>query len=394
MVQDALALSRRPRDVSAVGIRLRALIFATAVLTLMRAGAYWDVYWHYAVGRDSFFIPPHDLIYAGVAVSGLLGLFVVWRHGLPWRAAASPFPWGWLIQMCGAGLMVLAAPFDDLWHRRYGIDVTIWSPPHMLGVFGGWTMHAGLCVFWAIAWRTAGERPSLLPGLLWATTLLVSLFNFGLIPAMRWSVLQPVTPTLYSALGSLLLPGSLIALVWFTGRPWTVAPVFVGLVVLRLLDQPLWTFGLHYVVPLFGQSVRRADLTVLHRHFWLHPLLNAAVVLAVYGGSVIWRRRSAAYAALAGALSGLAIFAGDLLISTVRFVAVLPFRDRGRTGADFHAETDLLLRFLGTGAIHALGWAVLFGALSGLAGYTASWLLGRAVTPRAVRPLESSAIGI
>lgn len=131
--------------------RLRLLAFATVILTLTRFGAYWDVQWHWAVGRDSFFIPPHDLIYTGVAVSGLLGLSMVWCDGWRHRFANAPIPWGWLIQMIGAGITVAAAPFDDLWHRRYGIDVTIWSPPHMVGVLGARTMNLGLFISWALA---------------------------------------------------------------------------------------------------------------------------------------------------------------------------------------------------------------------------------------------------
>jgi len=42
---------------------------------------------------------------------------------------------------------VLAAPIDDLWHRLFGLDVTLWSPPHLLGILGvvinGW---AGLII--------------------------------------------------------------------------------------------------------------------------------------------------------------------------------------------------------------------------------------------------------
>ena len=35
------------------------------------------------------------------------------------------------------GLLALAAgPLDDLWHRLYGLDVTILSPPHVLLVTG------------------------------------------------------------------------------------------------------------------------------------------------------------------------------------------------------------------------------------------------------------------
>lgn len=267
----------------------------------------------------------------------------------------------------------------------------------MLGVFGGWLMHAGLFASWAIEWRdTVEARWSriVLLGLIWATTLLVSMFNFGLVPAMRWSVLQPVTPTLYSALGSLLIPGAFVALAWLTARAWTALLVLLGLVVLRLLDDPLWNFGLHYVVPLFGQSVRRVDLRILQRHFWLHPLLNAAPALVVCAIAWSWRiRRRPWGAALTGSLSGLAIWLGVEFFSTGLIMPITRFSARGQTAADFHAETDFLLRLLGTSHRLALGWALFFGAVSGLAGYAVVQRLryGRRVQKVGVRGQESGA---
>lgn len=31
-------------------------------------GIYWDVAWHIDVGRDTFFTPPHNLLFASIAV--------------------------------------------------------------------------------------------------------------------------------------------------------------------------------------------------------------------------------------------------------------------------------------------------------------------------------------
>jgi hypothetical protein len=359
--------------------RLWALTLATLVLTLTRLGAYWDVQWHWAVGRDSFFIPPHTLIYAGVAVSGLLGLSMVWRDGVRHRFRRAPRPWGWLILMIGAGITVSAAPFDDLWHRLYGIDVTIWSPPHMVGVLGGWVMNLGLFVLWAGAWRNAASnRMVLLLGLIWSVTLSISFINFGLVPAVRWSVLQPVTPTLYSAIGALLVPWALVALVWMTGRVWTVAVVLLGLILLRILDQWVWEWSLRVVVPWYGERQRQTNLSDLYRHFWVHPLLNASAVASVVVGGWLFRGRNHPWsAALTGMFAGLAMSATVMLLATGRIVRTTPFIDRGRTGADFHAETDLLLRLLGTSTIAALGWALLFGLVSGMAGFALARMLER-----------------
>jgi hypothetical protein len=43
---------------------------------------------------------------------------------------------GFHLAAWGIALTVLAAPIDDLWHRIFGIDVTLWSPPHLLGLSG------------------------------------------------------------------------------------------------------------------------------------------------------------------------------------------------------------------------------------------------------------------
>jgi hypothetical protein len=33
-------------------------------------------------------------------------------------------------------LVIVAAPIDDLWHRLFGPDITLWSPPRLLGLLG------------------------------------------------------------------------------------------------------------------------------------------------------------------------------------------------------------------------------------------------------------------
>src|SRR5438874_2099999 len=49
-------------------------------------------------------------------------------------AAGSPLG-GILIRVCPA-VSLLAFPLDDIWHRLFGQDVTLWGPTHLL-LFGG-----------------------------------------------------------------------------------------------------------------------------------------------------------------------------------------------------------------------------------------------------------------
>src|SRR4030095_15917391 len=107
-------------------------------------GVQWDIQWHVRIGRDTFWIAPHLMTYAGVTLAGLLSFRMLaldtWRGGAPvarLRVAGLAGTRGFHLAAWGMALTVLAAPIDDLWHRLFGLAVTLWSPPHLLGVLGG-----------------------------------------------------------------------------------------------------------------------------------------------------------------------------------------------------------------------------------------------------------------
>jgi hypothetical protein len=110
-------------------------------------GLGWDIRWHLFVGRDSFWIPPHVMTYASVAAIALVSLAVLARdtRGAR-RGAVAPGAMrvlgltgtpGFQLSWWGIALTIVAAPVDGLWHRLFGIDVTLWSAPHLLGLAGG-----------------------------------------------------------------------------------------------------------------------------------------------------------------------------------------------------------------------------------------------------------------
>jgi hypothetical protein len=111
---------------------------ATAAL-----GLYWDVGWHIDLGRDkALFTPPHTLIVIGLAgiiySAGIAVLFAnldeapVGVRIMGLRVPYSALPMAAL----GVGALV-GFPLDALWHEAYGIDVTLWSPTHLMLVGGG-----------------------------------------------------------------------------------------------------------------------------------------------------------------------------------------------------------------------------------------------------------------
>src|SRR6266542_4214149 len=76
--------TRRVRRRSALDT-VEAAIVGGVLLFLL--GGYWDVAWHVEIGRDTFWSPPHLLLYAGVL--GVLGssAYAVVRA---WRVRRGP----------------------------------------------------------------------------------------------------------------------------------------------------------------------------------------------------------------------------------------------------------------------------------------------------------------
>src|SRR5438067_10996299 len=109
-------------------------------------GLTWDIQWHLQIGRDSFWIPPHLMMYGGVT-AGVIVTFALLALETARARRRPPGPdtirvlglvgtRGLHLAAWGVALVILAAPIDDLWHRLFGLDVTLWSPPHLLGLLG------------------------------------------------------------------------------------------------------------------------------------------------------------------------------------------------------------------------------------------------------------------
>ncbi|MFN2589787.1 MAG: hypothetical protein ABR518_03350 [Actinomycetota bacterium] len=138
-----------------VGVGLFALLVAVI-------GFYWDVGWHIDFGRDKeLFTPPHTMILIGLATilaAGVTEVVFATVTAAPtrlrWRSMR--VPWSALpVLAIGAGALA-GFPLDEVWHRAYGIDVTMWSPSHLLMIGGASLVPAAL---WLVLVE-AGIRPT------------------------------------------------------------------------------------------------------------------------------------------------------------------------------------------------------------------------------------------
>lgn len=136
----AVAVQAASTVASKTGVPWHIPAVLTAALCAV-IGVTWDISWHRAIGRDTFWTPAHIVIYASGIIAGLTCGWLVLKTtfaGTPEERAASVGFWGfrgplgaWLA-IWGSFAMVVSAPFDDWWHNAYGLDVEILSPPHSI----------------------------------------------------------------------------------------------------------------------------------------------------------------------------------------------------------------------------------------------------------------------
>ncbi|OBG82370.1 hypothetical protein [Mycobacterium sp. E3305] len=124
-------------------VALPVMIFTTFIICAL-FGFIWDVSWHIGNGRDPGPLanPAHYFI-----IIGLFGIFVggavsvVLPFDKPGPAAVRITrnwyaPVGGLL-MAGCGMYAMIGfPLDDIWHRIFGQDVTLWGPTHLMMIGG------------------------------------------------------------------------------------------------------------------------------------------------------------------------------------------------------------------------------------------------------------------
>ncbi len=273
--------------------RLRQVAAWLVLYFLLQAelGLAWDREWHDLIGRDQFWIPPHIMLYTGVGFTGLIALLVIlldtWRYykgatGVDDTSTVRIFgffhgPLGFAILGFGALNDLIAAPFDNYWHLLYGIDVTLWSPFHIMGTIGGVVM--GLGSIYAFASearieRQKGYRPIfLLHGPEWGVLLLLSAF-VG-ITQLSLTAFAPVIFDTWRfqiyALPLVAVAGfCLVGAVQATRKPGTATLTALLVWLLALLTQSFVPVAITYAVERLHLAFRYIDRT---------PSFNVALAL-------------------------------------------------------------------------------------------------------------------
>ena len=122
-------------------------IYVVAICSaLVIIGVLWDIAWHMSIGRDGLFSAPHNAIYLGAALAGIISGYQVLKTSF-WGTTQEKGKmvnfWGIFYSSLGGMFCIwggfgaaTSAPFDDWWHATYGLDVKIFSPPHTILALG------------------------------------------------------------------------------------------------------------------------------------------------------------------------------------------------------------------------------------------------------------------
>jgi hypothetical protein len=352
MATIALPLRRAGR--TALGTTL-PLTVGVAGVFLAWFGAAWDVSWHRVVGRDTFWSLPHLFLYGGVILWGVSALIATATAmaGRPVRGRVlqvGPLraELGLALVGLGALVVIVSGPFDEAWHRMYGRDVDIWSPPHIAGVAGstlafvGWGVAFAPGVFTIPDWARRWSRALMLANV---CGVLVFGMNFYYITATtREAFFYPlaVAVAIPAALG---LGAGLVA-----GR-WG-ATVVAG------------TYTLTALLTYF----------VLDASGWLAPAFPPLIVIGALALDVLRSRRDRWAQPLVLGTGFTVAFVLAELLRQVLFPAVVP---AGAASPDPRAST-LFWQYYGQAL--ARPWLSVWPLLAVLVGAplaAASWILGR-----------------
>ncbi|MBC9735332.1 hypothetical protein [Nocardioides marmotae] len=308
------------------------LMVAMVSLITALLGMYWDIALHIGLGRDEGPLanPAHYPILFGlfgISAAGVLACALPRQDEVgPSGVRLAP---GWNapaggVLLTGAGTYALLGfPLDDVWHRIFGQDVTLWGPTHLMLIGGAGLSLVAMAVLFEEG-RTATERTgrrtspvatyvlkaSLVGGLLIGMSVFQAEFDFG-VPQFRL-VLQPFLIALAAAFSLVVARlwigrGAAIAAVLFylvvrggvsvvvgpgLGELWAAVPLYlaeaviVELVALRLAHRPI-ALGLTsgVLIGTLGYAAEHAWTQIAFPLPWTSDILVEGVAMATVAGA-------------------------------------------------------------------------------------------------------------
>jgi hypothetical protein len=282
----ALPLRARRAAISGTTVPLALGLLGVALTWF---GAAWDVSWHRLIGRDTFWSAPHLFLYGGISLWGLASLVatITATRGRPVRGRKlriGPLraELGLALVGIAAAIVIASAPFDEAWHRAFGRDIDIWSPPHLAGVAGSVLAFVG----WSLAFAPGVFAiPEGLRRFLRALMLanVCAVFVFG----MNFYYIMSVTREgfFYPLVVALTIPGALAFGAGLLGGRWGATITAITYTGAALLTYAILAGGgwlAPAFPPLFVAGAIAMDLLRGRGGRWAHPLVLGAAFMVAF----------------------------------------------------------------------------------------------------------------
>jgi hypothetical protein len=219
---------------------LAGYVLVSLGILLAAAGGSWDITNHLLNKPETFFAPPHAVLYSGAAsaVVGTVLLFSASKSN-----ADKKMIWPVKLVIAGVVMLIGAAPADFMWHSAFGLDGLL-SPPHFVLVSGMVASSIGALAGLAQSPRRLPSSliiVAILPVWLSASGMIdmfslpfseTQYFNFNPHPALGVAVATLAFPFLISAclIGSSALAGKRFGVLSMTGASFILIGVMTSII--------------------------------------------------------------------------------------------------------------------------------------------------------------------
>jgi hypothetical protein len=240
---------------------LAGYVLVSLGVLLAAGGGSWDINNHLLNKPETFFAPPHAVLYsgAGAVAAGAAILLVTSRHvGVTIRPIK--------LVVAGVVMLLVAGPVDFAWHTAFGFDGLL-SPPHFVLVSGMIASSVGALAGMVYHGSMAFREPRLPPLLiiigmlpLWlAASGMIDMFslpfshtgyfNFDPHPVLGVTVATFAFPVLISALAcsSSALAGRRFGVVTAVGAAFIVTAMLTSIVPNGALVQTLPFYATNFI---------------------------------------------------------------------------------------------------------------------------------------------------
>lgn len=229
-------------------------------------GGSWDITSHAIGDPESFFTPPHGVLYSGVGISLIAAIISLGIIGKDKEIRHESFSFGLKLIIIGSMIQIVAGPSDYLWHELFGTDGLL-SPTHLTLITGILIQSVGIIVGLTrlIPHNFKAVKPTLIVGFsaLWFIVIAFA-FQFGLPISNGETINLNPDPYVGAIILCITIPFFCTLIFWgavktMKGFGWASTAV-AGLIIMNITanvipNEDLWGFLLWFAVPMIAAIV-------------------------------------------------------------------------------------------------------------------------------------------